>query len=148
MHTANRLLLGALLAAVVPLAAAQAPPPIPGVVCRGEEPFWSLDAGRATAVYTELAARGRREVVFRGSLQTLSYLSPPVIVWRGDSTHLPRETLVATVREEACKSTMADTPAFAYSVVVSLRSSVVRSGCCSLRTGSEPKPRAGARPAP
>lgn len=148
MHTANRLLIGALLAAVAPLAPAQAPPPIPGVVCRGEEPFWSLDAGRASAVYSELAARGRREVVFRGSLQTLSYLSPPVIVWRGDSTHLPKETLVVTLREEACRSTMADGPAFAYSAIVSLKSSLVRAGCCNLRDGNEPKPRAGAKPAP
>ena len=41
-------------------------------------------------------------MVFRGSLQTLASVPPPRVVWRGDTTHLPRETLILTAREEAC----------------------------------------------
>lgn len=148
MHIVNRFFVGVLLAAAGTLVAAQTPTPIPGIMCRGSEPSWTLNAGGATAVYSELTSRSRREVVFRGSLQTRSNLMPPVIVWRGDSTHLPRETLVATLRAETCRSTMADGPDYAYSAVISLRNGDIRSGCCSLHTGGEPKPRAGARPPP
>ncbi len=148
MYIANRVIVAMLFAAATTAVPAQNTTDVPGIVCHGEEPSWTLDAGRTTAVYSELATRGRREVVFRGSLKAMSRLTPPVIVWRGDSTHLPKETLVAIMRQESCKSTMADGPAFAYSAVVTLKSGEARAGCCNLRTGSEPAPRAGAKPRP
>jgi len=103
--------------------------------CRGDEPSWRLDAGRASAVHTSLTARGKREVVFRGSMQTLTFLDPPLTIWRGDSTHLPRETLVATVREEACRSTMSDGPPATHRAVLSIKAGEAVTGCCVVRAG-------------
>lgn len=124
---------GLVLACVACGALAQQPVVVQTLTCRGEEPFWRLDANRTTGTYSALAAKGRREVVFRGSLQALSFLSPPVLVWRGDSTHLPRETLVATVREEACRSTMADGPPMTHRAFLSLKTGEAVTGCCTVR---------------
>ena len=120
---------------VAAVAHAQQPIVVQALECRGEEPSWRLDAGRASAVYTSLTARGKREVVFRGSVQTLAFLAPPVTIWRGDSTHLPRETLVATVREEACRSTMADGPPATHRAVLSVKAGDAVTGCCVVRAG-------------
>jgi hypothetical protein len=114
-------------------ALAQQPVVVQSLTCVGEEPFWRLDANRTTGTYTALAAKGKREVVFRGSLQSLSFPSPPVMVWRGDSTHLPRETLVATLREEACRSTMAEGPPKTHRVMLSLKAGEAVTGCCTVR---------------
>jgi hypothetical protein len=114
-------------------ASAQQPIVVQSMACVGEEPFWRLDANRTTGSYSALAAKGKREVVFRGSLQSLSFLTPPVLVWRGDSTHQPRETLVATVREEACRSTMADGPPKTHRVFLSLKPGEGVTGCCTVR---------------
>jgi len=123
------------LAAVSGFAGAQQPIVVQALDCRGEEPGWRLDATRAAATHTTLSPKGKREVVFRGSLQALSFLAPPVVVWRGDSTHLPRETLVATVREEACRSTMADGPPSTHRAVLSVRAGEAVTGCCTVRAG-------------
>ena len=114
-------------------ALAQQPVVVQSLACLGEEPFWRLDANRNTGTYSVLAAKGKREVVFRGSLQSLSFLSPSVMVWRGDSTHLPRETLVATLREEACRSTMAEGPPKTHRVILSLKAGEAITGCCAVR---------------
>jgi hypothetical protein len=116
-------------------AAAQQPIVVQALDCRGDEPAWRLEATRTAATHTTLAANGKRGVVFRGSLQVLSFLTPPVVVWRGDSTHLPRETLVATVREESCKSTMADGPPSTHRAVLSVRPGEAVTGCCTVRAG-------------
>lgn len=121
--------------AVATTAQAQQPIVVQALECRGDEPSWRLDAGRTSAVYSSLTARGKREVVFRGSVQTLGFLIPPVTIWRGDSTHLPRETLVATVREEACRSTMADGPPSTHRAVLSVKSGEAVTGCCVMRAG-------------
>jgi hypothetical protein len=123
------------LAAVSGFVGAQQPIVVQALDCRGEEPGWRLDATRAAATHTTLSPKGKREVVFRGSLQALSFLTPPVVVWRGDSTHLPRETLVATVREEACRSTMADGPPSTHRAVLSVRAGEAVTGCCTVRAG-------------
>ncbi len=124
---------GLVLAAMTGLAGAQQPIVVQNFVCLGEEPFWRFEANRTTGVHSTLGAKGKREVVFRGSLQPLGYLKPPAIVWRGDSTHLPRETLVVTLREEACRSTMADTPPTTHRAVLSLKPGEALTGCCTVR---------------
>lgn len=123
------------IAAGACVAHAQQPIVVQGLDCRGDEPGWRLDATRTAATHTTLTAKGKREVVFRGSLQVLSFLAPPALVWRGDSTHLPRETLVATVREESCKSTMADGPPSTHRAVLSVRPGEAVTGCCAVRAG-------------
>jgi hypothetical protein len=125
----------AMLAAGAMAAAAQQPVVVQSLECRGDEPAWKIDATRSTANYTTLGPKGKREVVFRGSLQPLAFLAPPAIVWRGDSTHLPRETLVVTLREEACRSTLADGPPVTHRAVLSLRPGEAVAGCCSVRAG-------------
>jgi hypothetical protein len=120
----------AALALAAPVALA-APPAQPIVVqaldCRGDEAPWRLDANRASAVFSTTVPR-KREVVFRGGMQSLGASS---VVWRGDSTHLPRETLVLTAREEACKVPNAG----AYRAVLSIRPNEASTGCCAVRAG-------------
>ena len=93
---------------------------VQGALCRGEEPFWQLEASRTTAVLNRLATKPNREVMFRGAPQAFMYLAPAAVVWRGDSTHLPKETLVITLREEACRSTMADAPPLPWRALVKM----------------------------
>ena len=133
--SACRRALAAAAFAAAAFAHAQQPVVVQALECRGDEPSWRLDAGRTSAVYSSLTARGKREVVFRGSVQTLGFLAPPVTVWRGDTTHLPRETLVATVREEACRSTMADGPPATHRAVLSVKAGEAVTGCCIVRAG-------------
>ena len=123
------------MATLVPVAQAQQDVVVQALECRGDEPSWRFDANRTSALYGTPGAKGMREVVFRGSVQTLSFLTPAAIVWRGDSTHLPRETLVATLREEACRSTMADGPAATHRAVLSVRAGEAAAGCCIVRAG-------------
>lgn len=132
---ARRCAAAAATVAAAAFAHAQQPVVVQALECRGDEPSWRLDATRSSAVYASLTARGKREVVFRGSMQTLAFLAPPVTLWRGDSTHLPRETLVATVREEACRSTMADAPPSSHRAVLSVRAGEAVTGCCVVRAG-------------
>jgi uncharacterized membrane protein len=138
----------AALAAAASVAAAQAPMVVQEFQCRGEEPFWGLAGTRVSAVYSTPGPKGKREVVFRGALQTLSFLAPPVLVWRGDSTHLPKDTLVVTLREEACRSTMADGPPLTHRAILSLKSGEAVTGCCSIRMGPPPAPAASGNRAP
>ena len=123
---------GLVLAAFAGFAGAQQPIVVQTFVCLGEEPFWRFEANRTTGVHNTLGAKGKREVIFRGSLQPLGFLKPPAIVWRGDSTHLPRETLVVTLREEACRSTMADTAPATHRALLSLKPGEAVTGCCTV----------------
>jgi uncharacterized membrane protein len=123
----------------LPALAQQQPLVAQGLDCRGEEPFWNVEANRTSARYSSLGPRGKREVVFRGSLQTLSFLSPPVTVWRGDSTHLPKETLVLSLREESCSSTMKDGPALSHRAILSLRPGEAVTGCCTVKAAYDAK---------
>ena len=124
-----------------PLAAAQGPLAVQEFQCRGEEPFWGLAGTRVSAVYSVPGPKGKREVVFRGTLQGVAPQQPTVVVWRGESTHLPKDTLVIVLREEACKSTMADGPALTHRALVSLRGTDALTGCCSVKVGVTPPAR-------
>ncbi len=132
----HRIIVALSIAIVTVSVAAQTQSPVvQGFVCRGEEPFWHIDANRSSAQYRALGSKGKREVVFRGMLQTLSWLTPPVVAWRGDSTHLPRETLVVTLREEECRSTMKEGPAASHRAILSLKAGEAATGCCTVRAG-------------
>ena len=129
--TRPALLVAALSAAAGALAAPAQPIVVQAVECRSDDASWRLDASRATAQFTAVAPK-KREVVFRGMLQTLS---PAALVWRGDSTHLPRETLVLTAREEACKPAAPDATPLTHRAVLSIRAGEAMSGCCVVRAG-------------
>lgn len=127
----------ALLAATA--ASAQQSVVVQGALCRGEEPFWQLEASRTTGVFNRLATNRNRAVIFRGAPQALMFLTPAVVVWRGESTHLPKETLVVTMREEACRSTMADAQPLPWRAVLSLRTGEALTGCCTVLAGYDVK---------
>jgi len=131
--------------------AAAAPPSQPVVVqgldCRGEESGgWRLEANRTSAQLTTQSPR-KREIVFRGSMQLLGFTTPPTVVWRGDSTHLPRETLVLTAREDACGPNPAAAGSPGYRAVVSIRPNEAASGCCAVRAGYDARVAPVANPA-
>jgi uncharacterized membrane protein len=136
------LLLSALVASAFAGGAyAQAPSPAgqplitQQVTCGGDEPFWQFDATRTTGVLQRTGGKARQVVEFRGELRRLAAVEPPSMVWRGSSTHLPNDTLVAVLREEACKSTMADTPPLPWRAIVSVRAGETLAGCCTLKRG-------------
>jgi len=112
---------------------------VQGILCRGEEPFWQLEASRTTAVFKGLLPKGNREVIFRGAPQAFMFLQPAAVVWRGDSTHLPRETLVVALREEACRSTMADGPPLPWRAMLSRKTGEALTGCCTVLAGYDVK---------
>ncbi len=123
------------LTAVSGFAGAQQPIVVQALECGGEEPGWHLEANRTSAQHTMMGTKGKREVVYFGSLQSLAFLTPPAIVWRGDSTRLPRETLVVVLREEVCRSTMADGPPLTHRAVLSVKAGEAVAGCCTVRAG-------------
>lgn len=123
-----------MLAAALAIAAGSAsaaPPSQPVVVqaleCRGDDGAWRIDASRTSAIFTTSTPR-KREVVFRGGLQTLGASS---VLWRGDSTHLPKETLVLSAQEEACKGPATGT----HRAILSIRAGEASTGCCVVRAG-------------
>lgn len=126
-----------LSAACAALAQAPAQTVIPQQIsCRGEEPFWNLEANRTTGVMQSLAGSKARQVVeFRGELLPLGFLKPQALVWRGNSTHLPAQTIVATLREESCSSTMKEGPARAWRAVLTSRPGEAITGCCTVASG-------------
>jgi hypothetical protein len=122
-------------AATAIAASAWAAPPaqpivVQGLECRGDDPGWRLEASRTTAQFTATVPR-KREVIFRGTLQPMSFLTPPTVVWRGESTHLPKETLVLTAREEACNAPAQGT----HRAVLSIRTGEAVTACCIVRAG-------------
>jgi hypothetical protein len=138
-------LAAAMLVAGGALAAPAQPVVLQGLDCRADDAGWRLEATRATAQFTAVTPK-KREVVFRGSLQPLG--GPfMTIVWRGDSTHLPRETLVLTAREDACKTSAPDAPALAYRAVLSIRAGEAATGCCLVRAGYDARMAPIANPA-
>jgi uncharacterized membrane protein len=130
--------IAASLAATAALAQAPAPPQVAipqQITCLGEEPFWRLDANRATGNLQRLGGRTRQAVELRGELAAISFLTPRALVWRGNSTRLPSETVVATLREEACGSTMKDGPPQAWRAILSTRPGEALTGCCTVKNG-------------
>ncbi len=124
--------LGLLALAGAGVTAAQ-PLVVQGLDCRGDDAAWRLDATRTTAQYATTVPR-KREVVFRGGLQALQ-ATPAMMVWRGDTTHLPRETLVLAVRENACRMAMPGIPAGTHMALLSIRGGEAATGCCTVRAG-------------
>lgn len=124
--------------------AAAQPLPAQEIQCRGDEPSWGLAGTRTSAVYSMPGPKGRREVVFRGALFAVTGATAPTLVWRGESTHLPKDTLVLNLREEACKPTPADGPPFTHRAVLSLRGGEALAGCCTLKLTAAP----AGKPAP
>ena len=137
LPTATLLAIAASLAAATALAQAPAAQvAIPQqIACIGEEPFWRLDASRTTGNLQRLGGKSRQAVELRGELQALAFLTPKALVWRGNSTRLPGETVVATLREEACSSTMKDGAPQAWRAILSTRPGEAITGCCTVRTG-------------
>lgn len=118
----------ACIAAFAAVATHAAPPAQPVVTqrleCRADEAGWEFAATRSMAQFTTATPR-KREVVYRGSLQVVA---PASVVWRGDSTHLPRETAVLVAREEACKGGT-------HKAMLSIRQGEASPGCCVVRAG-------------
>jgi len=131
--------IAAALAATAALAQAPAPPAqaaIPQqITCIGEEPFWRLDANRTTGNLQRIGGKSRQAVELRGEMQAIPFLAPKALVWRGGSTRLPSETVVATLREEACSSTMKDGPPQAWRAILSTRPGEAMTGCCTVKSG-------------
>ena len=84
------------------------------------------------------ATKGKK-VIFRGAPQMFMHLTPAAVVWRGDSTHLPRETLVVSMREESCRSTIADMPPSPWRAILSLKTGEALTGCCTVLAGYDVK---------
>ncbi len=119
--------------AVAPLAAAAQPIVVQALDCRGDDGTWRFDASRTAAQYATTTPR-KRDVVFRGSLQTLPG-TPPLVVWRGDTTHLPRDTAVLAAREESCRMAMPGIPVGTHKALLSIRPGEAMRGCCVARAG-------------
>lgn len=125
-------------------ASAAAQPPAPAVLpvvvlqiaCRADSDAWRLDATRQSAMLRRSGGKGPRELVFRGEAMDVAGVPAPTLVWRGASTHLPAQTLVATLREETCRPSGADAGAsLPWRAVVSSRPGEAMSACCSVRSG-------------
>ena len=120
-------------------ALAQGPAPAPQVAipqqisCIGEEPFWRLDANRTTGNLQRLGGKARQTVELRGELAAISFLAPRALVWRGNSTRLPGETIVATLREEACRSSGCHCTASRFPPVCSRASTHPSSAVAAIR---------------
>ena len=118
------------IAAASPLAATATPTQpivVQALECRGDDGAWSIMANRTSAMFATSTPR-KREIVFRGGLQALGAAS---VVWRGDSTHLPRETLVLAAQQEACKAPGSGT----HRAILSIRANEASTGCCTVRAG-------------
>ncbi len=127
---------GASVDAAAQMNAAPLPIVVQQIACRADADAWRLDATRQSAVLRRSAGKGPRELVFRGETIEVANVAPPTIVWRGASTHLPAETLVATLREEVCRPAGADAGASQpWRAIVSARAGEAMSACCTVRSG-------------
>ncbi|MFO1311148.1 MAG: hypothetical protein U1F41_03685 [Burkholderiales bacterium] len=123
-----------LSAAVLAIAAGSAfaaapaqPVVVQALECRSDDGAWRIEASRTSALFTTSTPR-KREIVFRGGMQALAAWG---VVWRGDSTHLPRETLVLAAQEESCKAPASGT----HRAILSIRAGEASTGCCLVRAG-------------
>lgn len=134
-------------------AAVMAAPPQPLVVqgldCRADDGTWRVEASRTSAQYSATAPR-KRDVVFRGGLQALGPTGA-IVVWRGDTTHLPKETIVLAAREDACRMALPGIPSGTHVALLSIRAGEAATGCCVVRAGYDlraaPVANLAARPA-
>ena len=119
--------LAALLLTATAAAAADDALVLQQLSCRGNEPFWAVEANRNTALASRLVAEPE-EATYAGALTTLDFLDPPWAAFHGlasDGT-----PLVLVARAEACLDTMADLPPFDRRAVVVFADGVVATGCC------------------
>ncbi len=122
-----------LMALGASLAASAQPLVVQGLDCRGDDSAWRVDASRSAAQYSTTVPR-KRELMFRGALQQLPG-TPGVLVWRGDTTHLPRETVVLAAREDACRMALPGIPTGTHKALLSIRAGEAATGCCTVRVG-------------
>lgn len=116
-----------------PPAAATAAGPGPGEVpraflCRGNEPFWSLDIGGGTA----LLKTPDSESLLEGELKALA---GGAFAFQGAPADAPSETVGAMLSPAQCFDGMADGPARPFSAVVSFAEGGEGSGCCQVEYG-------------
>ncbi|MFY2763228.1 hypothetical protein [Arenimonas sp. MALMAid1274] len=114
-------------------AATSAALPVPGQVpraflCRGNEPFWSLDIRADSA----LLKTPESEADFDGELLAGSGGS---FRFQGSVDGAPDEIVEALVSPAQCFDTMADGPASPFSAQVSLPDGRAGSGCCTAEFG-------------
>lgn len=117
------LVLSLALLSAAPGAAAQETV-VQALTCRGEEPFWALDANRRVGRFAEPGM----ERVMPGQLDALDWLPPGWLVWRSTGP----ERLVLTLRAESCASTMADTPPLSHRAILVRGERPAAAGCCSI----------------
>ena len=123
-------------AAETPVAEAPAPAPETAVdgqvprafLCRGNEPFWSLDISAASA----LLKTPESETAFSGALEATG---TGAYTFRGNDGDEPAATVEAMITPGHCFDTMADVPASPYSAVAVLPGGTQGSGCCSVEYG-------------
>jgi hypothetical protein len=102
------------------------------IACRGDAPYWQLDAGRSAGTLKRTGGKAKQQLELRGELTTVDGVAPPALVWRGSSTHLPAEVVVLTARELACT---AGDKAAGWQAIASLRTGETLPGCCAVRRG-------------
>lgn len=113
-------------------------PPVTVLRCTGNEPFWSLDLGPGTALLRRPGGQQVEETTFTGTLDSLGYLDPPWMVWRGaaasgdgtDAAEGADDDLVAVIRREQCRDSMKGDLRDARAVL-SLPGGGTVTGCCT-----------------
>lgn len=125
-------------AAPAPVAETPAPAPAPetapagqvprAFLCRGNEPFWSLDISTASA----LLKTPESEVPLAG---TLKATSTGAYTFRGADEDDAALVVEAMITPGQCFDTMADGPASPFSAVVKLADGAEGNGCCSVEFG-------------
>lgn len=110
-------------------------PVVQQLQCRGEEPFWGLNAGPDNALWSEPG----RETRLRGAFTHL-VAAPGWVVWRGTDARAARTAapLVLSARRESCMPTMGEgdqIKPLEWRAVIVRADGVVVTGCCSARSG-------------
>jgi uncharacterized membrane protein len=110
-------------------------PVVQQLQCRGEEPFWSLNAGPDAALWSEPG----KETRLRGAFTHLA-AAPGWVVWRGAEARAGRSAapLVLSARKESCTPTMGEGDRIApldWRAVIVRPGGAVVTGCCSARSG-------------
>jgi uncharacterized membrane protein len=103
--------------------AASGPAAAEPLICRGNEPFWSLTIEAGVGTYT---APGEDPATLTGDLRGLDFLG--VQVWRGRGEGDPRDW-VAVIETRSCADTMAD-QTFPMRGLVSRPDGSLLAGCC------------------
>lgn len=117
------------------------------LVCRGNEPFWYVNAyqrseqggTRATGIATRLMAQGITANRFEGNITGIGHLDPPWRVFRGVDPKNQTRVLHLTARAETCYDSMNDGPAFAWRAVVSFADGSLADGCCRIEEALDPE---------